>query len=217
MPSAFQEALAGSGSAPASGHKKKGPSQSAFDELKAQVARKGGKLKAMAENGRETAMSGIHFAEATGTTFAVSMAKGAWGADKLKWGKVPLPTVVGLGLVGWGLWDELNGADGGHQIAFGTGAIASDVADLGREAGAQLAESWGKKDGATPAKDDKGREQLKNPDGTLKVKADGTPAFEGPIRELEVGRHSRDEGGGERQRAGRTHEMIPASVLNFRD
>lgn len=207
MATVMEQALAGN--APVTHKKKSGVSQTVFEEVKGQLARKGNKLKEMAEHGREAGMSALHTGETQLAVFATSMAKGAWGDDKLKMGKLPIPTAVGLGLIGWGLYDELSGAGGGHQLAIGNGLLASDVADLGRETGAKLAESWKKKD-ETPA-------QIPAP-APAAAPGGGAPPpvkLQGPIRELETGReHTRRHGSESRAEQ---HQIVPVRVLNLRD
>ena len=206
MPSVMEQALAGSGSS-SSPAKKKGVSQSVFEEVKDQLARKTTKIKTMAENGRAAGTTLVNVAETTGTTFLVSMAKGAWGDDKLKIGKkVSIPTAGGLGLVAWGLYHVLNGKDGGHQLHIGLGAIGSDAADWGREAGSKMREAWDKKDGAQAPAPSPPDADTKAPN----IKKLEPPKLSGPLRELETGRESFEADSGSR-----AHAMVPVRIVNL--
>lgn len=211
MPSVMEQALAGSGSSNTA-PKKKGVSQSVFDEVKEQLTRKNNKLRTMAENGRAAGTTLINVAETTGTTFLVSMAKGAWGDEKLKLGKkVSIPTAAGLGLVAWGLYDVLNGKDGSHQVHIGLGAIGSDAADLGREAGAKMREAWDKKDGAAA-----GSGSTTTTTQAADSKAPPAAKLSGPLRELETGRDDFEgRGGGGSGSGSRDHAIVPVRVLRL--
>lgn len=195
MPSsALETALSGQNLGHTPQKPKNTVSKTVYNELEKQLEGKVKKLNNMKENAADAGMEGLQAVETAGTNFVYSMAKGAWGDEKLKIGSVRVGGVIGLGLVGWGLYDALTGDGGKHQIGFGMGFLTSDITDLGREAGGHVAEAWKKKD----EKKDQGSTSSSGtpPAGGAAASQDKPPAavdlnepkIHGPLRELEVGR-----------------------------
>lgn len=206
MPSAVETAMTLGGAPATVRPHKKGPSQSSFDALQEQLKRRGTQLKAMATNGKAAGMEAVYVVETVGTNFLVSMAKGAWGKDMFRPAKIPLFGLVGTALTLWGLWDELNGDNGGHQIGFGLGMLTSDIGTFGEECGVKLYENWGKKKETAPA----------GPTAPAQLPAQphaaGQVIMSGPDRELDVARDEmgrRDRDGGHRH----NYEIVPVKVL----
>lgn len=163
--------------------------KSAVSGLKAAVEKIGGmqeRMKLLREHGEEAAMAGVHFTEATATTFLGSMAEGYLGEDKMKLGGVPIRATLGLGLGVWGMANVLRGKSGGHQLAIGQGLLAADAASFGVKAGQALKEKMA--EGAAPRTDGRilkdapatnlpaGRKQLQEGSKYL-YNADGTPVL----------------------------------------
>lgn len=103
-----------------------------------------GRLETAKENAGSTATAAMHAAETLGTTFVASTAEGYFGRERLKPGGIPLRAMGGLVMGGWGLVSMLSGQGGGHQLAIGTGLLASEGASLGVVAGQALREKMEK-------------------------------------------------------------------------
>jgi len=114
--------------------------KAATEKLKSMKSR----LETAKENAGTTATAAMHAGETLGTTFVASTAEGYFGRDKLKPGGVPLRAVGGFLLGGWGLAAMISGDGGGHQLAIGTGLLASEGASLGVLAGQALKEKMAK-------------------------------------------------------------------------
>lgn len=109
------------------------------------------KLGALKEHAGEAGLQLLHTGEMLGTVTLASGAEGYFGAEKLKVGGVDLRFVGGAALGFWGLYETLQGKNGGHQLAFGNGLLASGIASMAQDMGRTLAEKKGAASVVPPA------------------------------------------------------------------
>lgn len=121
-------------------------SQSALGEAMKQITSLSKRVSTNKEALVETGTNLVHTAETMGTVFMASMAEGYFGTDKMKVGGMDLRAPLGIAAQGYGLYEIMNGRDGGgHALALGNGLTGSWLAHVGRQAGEAIRQSGDKK------------------------------------------------------------------------
>ncbi len=209
----------------------KGALSAAVDKLKNLRT----KAESMKEKAGAVGAAALHIGEMQTTLFATSFAEGYFGEDKMKVGPVDVRAGAGLAGAAVGLYQTFNGSSaGGHVLAVSNGLLGAAVASFGRRAGASMAEK--SKAAATPdappappapaqlATDPTGRRQLVNPDGSPKVKTDGSPDFGGSVESMvrdilltpDAAGEGRRNGGGGNGGGGNGGRRRPSRFLDVR-
>lgn len=121
-------------------------SQSALGEAMKQITSLTKRVSTNREALAETGSNLVHTAETMGTVFMASMAEGYFGPDKMKVGGMDLRAPLGIAAQGYGLYEIMNGRDGGaHALALGNGLTGSWLAHVGRQAGEAIRQGADKK------------------------------------------------------------------------
>ena len=120
-------------------------------KLEGVIERMRGTVVRNREGMRAAATEVVHVAEVQGASFLTGMASGYWGDDKLKMFGMSAPIAVGIGTVGYGLYDVFTGGKGaGHVLALGNGVLAAGGCMAGARIGHKLAQE--KAAGKAPGK-----------------------------------------------------------------
>lgn len=123
----------------------------ALSEALARTEKLKANVRKAAENAGHAGIQLVHLGETQGTlalgSFAEGFAQQKW-KKPLKVGPVPVRGALGLLVAGWGLYDAVTTGKGTHQMAVAQGLIGSEIASLGLQAGAALAEKMAAKAGA---------------------------------------------------------------------
>lgn len=119
----------------------------ALSEALARTEKLKANVRKAAENAGHAGIQLVHVGETQGTlalgSFAEGFAQQKW-KKSLKVGPVPVRGTLGLLIAGWGLYEAVTTGKGTHQMAVAQGLIGSEIASLGLQAGAALAEKMAK-------------------------------------------------------------------------